>query len=148
MIQPAPTTKIDPELARGTLLATHAAHGEEPATIEIGFANTSYRMRLVPTGEVRAKVGGKVVGSIRAEARRVDVVRSGGRYVEPVLGRPRRVQGTIIAADNAANTITVNAGFAIVCKLTDRRQRAVGFEPGQFVSFDVMAGATFTEKLA
>lgn len=114
--------------------------------VEIGFPNTQYRTQLIPTGEVKAAVGKKIIGSVRAEARRVDIVQSGGRYVEPVYGRPRRVQGTIISTDNTANTITVNAGFPIVCRLTDQRQRAVGFEPGQFVSFDVKAGATFTEK--
>ncbi len=148
MLQPAPTTKIDPELARGTLLAIHPAMGDDPATVEIGFANTSYRVSLVLIGEIKAKVGKKVIGSIRADARRVDVVDTGGRYVEPVLGRPRRVQGRIIGANNSNNTITVHAGFPIVCRLSDARQRAVGFEPGQLVSFDVKAGATFTEKPA
>lgn len=148
MLKPAPTTPIDPRLARGRVLEHRPATATEPELIVLGFPNTSYRTHLIPVGRPAPAVGEAAIGTVRADARRVDVVRSGGRYVEPVLGRPRRVQGSVVATDPAANTITVNAGIAIVCTLTalDRSgnpQRAEQFRPGEFVSFDVLRGATF-----
>ncbi len=40
----------------------------------------------------------------------------------------------------------MNAGVPMVCTLTDARQSASQFEPGQFVSFDVLDGATLTPE--
>jgi len=71
-------------------------------------------------------------------------VGTGGRYVEPVYGRPRRVQGSVIAIDQANNAVVVDATIPIHCTPTDPRQKATDFQPGQFVSFDVLEGATFT----
>jgi len=147
MIDPAPTTKIDSTLARGRLEEVHEATATKPACAVLSFPNTSYRMQLVPSGGVDAlsdRVGTTVIGRITAKARRVDKVGAGGRYIEPVAGRPRRVQGSVVAADPAKNTITVSAGAPITCTLTDQRQKASDFEAGDFVSFDVERGAAFT----
>jgi hypothetical protein len=80
---------------------------------------------------------------IRARCRRIDVVGTGGRYVEPVYGRPRRVQGTVISTDASRNTVVVDAAIPIHCTPTDPRQKATDFQTGQLVSFDVLEGATF-----
>jgi hypothetical protein len=143
MLHPAPTTKIDPGLARGVLEEVHEQTATNPAFVVLSFYNTNYRLHLLPTGEIASETGKRVQGVIRAEAKRVDVVKTGGKYVEPVLGRPRRVQGRVIETDTSRNALTVDAGMPIVCRLTDHRQRASDFEPGQFVSFDVLRGATF-----
>lgn len=146
MLKPAPTTKIDPGLARGTLFAQTPSGDGRPATVTLSFPNTNYQTTLNVAGDVKADIGRKVIGVIRAEAKRVDVVRTGGRFIDPVYGMPRRVQGMIVSADNTANTITIHAGVPVVCKLTDQRQRAVGFEPGQLVCCEIKPGATFTQK--
>lgn len=145
MLHPAPTDRIDPGLTRGTLEAVVDQTATKPAHIELGLYNSDYRLHLLPVGEITATVGKRILGVIKAEAKRVDVVRSGGKYVEPVIGRPRRVQGRVVETDNARNTITVDANAVIACRLTDHRQRASDFEPGQFVSFDVLNGATFEQ---
>lgn len=146
MITPAPTTKIDSKLARGILAAITDATATRPASITLSVPNTSYEIHLVPTGPVRATVGKRIVGLIRADAKRVDTVKTGGRYIEPVYGRPRRVQGSVVAVDTAANAVIVDATVPIHCRLTDQRQKAADFEPGQFVSCDVMDGARFEER--
>ena len=137
MIKPAPTSKIAPDLARGIL-----AEPPDGTHICVTVPNTSYQLHLVPTSSPSTPVGKRIIGRIHAKVRRVDVVHSGGRYVEPVYGSPRRVQGSVIEV--GADTITVSAGVPIICELTDKRQKASDFEPGQFVSFDVLDGATFT----
>jgi hypothetical protein len=146
MIQPSPTSKIDPSLARGTYVGAIAATAVKPAMVNVTFANTNYELHLVPTSSVHTEPGKRLIGSIRAKARRVDKVQSGGRYVEPVMGRPRRVQGAIVAINAAARTITVDAAVPIECTLTDERQSPGQFAVGDFVSFDVLDGATFTQS--
>jgi hypothetical protein len=144
MITPSPTSKIDPTIARGTLGSVVPASATKPAYITFLVPNTSYEMHLLPTGEIKAQVGKRLLGTIRAQARRIDVVQTGGQYVEPVMGRPRRVQGTVIAI--AGDSVVVDAGVAIHCRPTDVRQQAGQFSVGQFVSFDVLDGSTFTAQ--
>jgi len=146
MITPSPTSKIAPYLARGILGAEHQATATKPACIVLDVPNTSYQLHLIPTAAPGVALGKRLIGVIRAQARRVDVVKSGGRFVEPVAGRPRRVQGIVVARDASSNTITVNAGVPLVLTLTDPRQRAEQFADGDFVSCDVLDGATFTPE--
>ncbi|TVQ30876.1 MAG: hypothetical protein EA376_11470 [Phycisphaeraceae bacterium] len=107
---------------------------------------TDYQLELVAAEKVVASPGERIAGTIRAQARRIDVIRSGGRYIEPVNGRPRRVQGRIVDIDTTKSTVTVNAVVPIVCRTNDL-QSAEQFEVGQLVSFDVTSGATFTPML-
>ncbi|MAY74317.1 MAG: hypothetical protein CMJ31_06245 [Phycisphaerae bacterium] len=143
MLHPAPTNAIDPALARGIVKEIAEPTATKPARVRLAFHNLNYLMDLVPSGPIDAAVGKGIIGVISADARRVDRVTTGGRYVEPVIGRPRRVQGTVIAIDEATGSIVVNAGVPIKCHLTDGRQTPSGFELGEFVSFDVLRGATF-----
>src|SRR5258705_13109213 len=102
MIHPAPTSRIDPGIARGTLVESAPASATKPATVTIAFPNTSYELHLHPTAPVATQPGKRILGTIRAKCRRIDVVDTGGRYVEPVYGRPRRIEGSVLAATAAA----------------------------------------------
>lgn len=161
MIHPAPTGKIDPTLARGVLerieslspgsihaAAAKDAGGRIRSVAVLSFPNTSYQTHLLieSPAALDGKVQKRVVGVIALDARRVDVVNSGGKYLEPVFGRPRRVQGKVVATDAARNTIVVDAAVPVHCRLTDDRQRASDFRVGDFVSFDAMDGASFELK--
>ena len=72
-------------------------------------------------------------------------MQTGGRYFEPVYGRPRRVQGSVIGIDASTNSVIVDATVPIHLSPTDARQKAADFQPGQFVTCDVLDGATFTQ---
>lgn len=144
MIAPAPTTPIAPDLARGKLEEIVADTATKPGYIVVSFPNTSYLTHLRPMGAIRTAAGKRIIGTIHAKVRRLDSVGSGGRYLEPVEGRPRRLQGSVIGRDEQANTVTVHAGVPVICTLTDPRQKAAQFQPGQFVSCDVFDGSTFT----
>ena len=146
MLQPAPVSKLPAHLARGKFAEHHPASATKPERVVISFPNTSYRLELIPTTAVRTPVGKRIHGVVRAEARRVDKVGSGGRYVEPVFGRPRRVQGHVLATNFETGAILVHAGVPIVCALSDARQKPEDFDRGDFVSFDVSPGATFEER--
>lgn len=146
MIRPAPTTPIDPRLARGVLLEQVSETATRPGYIRFALPGTDYVLHLLPAGPIATPPGQRLVGTIRAQARRVDIVGTGGCYVEPVEGRPRRVQGRVIAASDEDGTITVDAGVPITCRLTDQRQQPSQFPLGALVSFDVLPGATFTPE--
>lgn len=138
MIHPAPTTKVEPGIARGVFEGVPM-----PGMIAIGFPNTSYQTHLRCESPIAAQVGDRIVGVIRCQARRVDVVGAGGKYLEPVIGRPRRVQGRVMDAPTREGCIVIDAGAPLHCELTDPRQRPGDFAPGVMVTFDVPDGASF-----
>lgn len=142
MITPSPTNKIDPAQARGTLLQAVPATPTKPAYIKFAVPNTSYELHLVPQGEIGVATGHRLIGTIRVSARRLDLVGSGGRYLEPVMGRPRRIQGTVVRVESGA--VVIDAGVPVHCLLTDARQKPEDFQPGQFVTCGVLDSATFT----
>jgi hypothetical protein len=142
MITPSPTSKIDPSLARGVLAANVPTTAKHPAHIVLEVPNTSYQLHLIPAGPIATPVGKRLIGKISVKARRIDVVGTGGQYIEPVLGRPRRIQGTVIGTKDGA--VIVDAGVPVHSTPMDPRQSADQFQPGQFVSFDAEPGATFT----
>jgi hypothetical protein len=144
MITPSPTTKISPTLARGILAEIVGPTATKLGFLKITIPNTSYELHLYPVNPPKAQVGKRIIGEIRLRARRIDVVETGGQYIEPVYGRPRRVQGTVIAVTNDA--IVVDAGVPVHVTLTDARQKPADFQVDQFVSFDAMEGAVFEEK--
>lgn len=144
MITPAPTNKIDPKLCRGIFDRSIPATATIAEHVVVSIPDTSYEIHLIPTTPVTAGVGHRVIGKIRVSARRIDEVQSGGRYLEPVFGRPRRVQGTVIAIESDA--VVVNAGVPVWVQPTDSRQSPSDFHVGQFVSFDALEGATFTQQ--
>ncbi len=150
-------------VARPTLEAIVADTATKPGYVVLGLPGSGYALHLRPVAGARAdgagplagKVGKRVSGVMTVRSRRVDVVQTGGRFVEPLVGRPRRVQGTVLARDSAANTLTVNAASAaavdgpslpIVLALTDPRQRAEAFEIGALVGCDVHDGGTFEPR--
>ena len=111
--------------------------------IVLGLPGSEYRLTLVIEIDLPATVGQTITGTIHATARRVDVVPAGGRYVEPVYGRPRRVQGRLVGGHGPSRTLYVKAGPALICTLSDTRQSVDQFHVGQLVSFDVEPGAVF-----
>jgi hypothetical protein len=136
MINPAPTSKIDPAIARGNLISADAAQ------VVLSFPNTNYQLHLVPATPINLERGKRILGTIALQAKRIDTVGTGGEFIEPVYGRPRRVQGTVIRVQNSS--IVIDAGVPIHATLTDPRQAVDQFQPGQLVSFDALPGATFT----
>lgn len=139
MLSPTETVKKDDRVVEGRL----ASVGD--GFIELALVGTDYRLKLAVTRPVNARVGDKIRGVIRAQARRIDIVPAGGRYVEPVTGRPRRVQGRVVAIDEKGGALIVAAGPPIALRL-NAGQRVEAFEAGQLVSTDVEPGAAFTPE--
>lgn len=126
----------DPTVVTGKLLE------QSDQMIVLALPGTDYKLHLAVSSPPSPDKIGRLSGRITAQARRVDLISAGGVYVEPVMGRPRRVQGRVIAVDAGNKTITVKAVATFTCKL-DARQQADQFPIGAMVSFDVERGALF-----
>lgn len=133
-------TTSDPSVATGILVERESDH------VVLTIPHTDYRIHLQIEGDslapIAADMNKPISGRIEAQARRVDVVNTGGRFFEPTYGRPRRLQGRIVDLDTRNNTITVQCPVPFVCHLMSP-QEAHMFELGQLVSFDIERGAVF-----
>src|SRR5690348_1949327 len=90
----------------------------ENGIVTLKVPGSNYRNSFVFHGDPAAlAVGGRVRGSIHAPAWKVDRVELGGNYVEPLFGRPRRMQGTILSVNSAKNELTVQVGYEATVKL-------------------------------
>ena len=76
--------------------------------------NTTYNLHLQPAGGT-APVAGPLAAVVRATARKVYTVPSGGLFVSPIMGVPKILQGRVIAA--AGGYITLDCGVIINIKL-------------------------------
>ena len=151
MLHPAPTTKLDPTLARGTIHEVLDADDRHPARVVMGFPNTDYRIELIIKGDVepvRALVGEMVLARLFADARRIDPPDAGGRRFEPCIGRPTRILGTVIGVDPASNVLVVNAGQPIALRVTAPGQEAQELAHAAFIVCDVKPGAWFVLERA
>ena len=111
--------------------------------IELAISDSDYRLHLVTDSPINANVGDRVIGTIHVRAKRVDITGTGGRFIEPIYGRPRRLQGRIVGGDVTDNHIFVACGATVIVTFTDSRQNADDFDIGQIVGFDIERGATF-----
>lgn len=111
--------------------------------VVLGIGGTNYRLHLRLDGEIDSPVGRRAKGVIATSVWKVDFVSAGGAFVEPVYGRPRRVQGAVEGALPDGNAIIVDvAGCPIVGHLPQRWQ-AADIPPGTRVGLDVYDTATF-----
>ena len=146
MIEPMPTTAIDPRTARGLFIEHVPETATKPGYVRLGFPNTSYKLDLIPEGEVAGTPGKRIEGTVHAQAARLDPIGGGGRFVEPVFGTPRRVQGRVIAVNAETNEVIVSAGVPFHLHPTDPRQKATDFAEGQMVTCGVKGGAVFRQS--
>lgn len=131
------------ETATAGPVASGRLDEQKDGAIVLAVPGTDYRLHLAVDAALPAAAGSRVRGTIRGVARRIDTMPSGGRFIEPVHGRPRRVQGRVIGTDPGAGTILVQAGVPISVQVGDPRQQASQFAVGDLVAFDVERGARF-----
>lgn len=95
-------------------MLAHAAKGKvlrtEGETIVFRPWNTTYEMYLI-CPDYRGPVNEPVELVIRASARKVYTVPSGGLFVSPIMGVPKIVQGRV--KDLTDEQITLNCGVLI-----------------------------------
>jgi hypothetical protein len=109
-------------------------------TLVLSFPRTSYQVHLSATGSFTP--GKRVRGRITARALRMHRAEAGGRFIEPVYGHPRIVQGGVIEIDGPGNRVLLDAGVPMWMKV-EPTQSALDFKPGDLLNFYVESGATF-----
>src|SRR5256885_10334432 len=96
--------------ARGKIIAM------QDRTVVFAPVDTNYEMRLEARGSLEgARVGVVLNGLIRALPRKIWTVPSGGNFIEPIFGPPRRIQGRIRYLDEL--TMVIQCGTPIIVSL-------------------------------
>lgn len=108
----------------------------------LGRPGTDYQIHVAASTEFQAEPGDWVAGRILTEPVRIDIVHTGGILIEPLAGRPRRVQGRVCALDGERNCVAIKAAVPLFLKVPSN-QRLDSFAEGQLVSCDVRPGALF-----
>ncbi len=88
------------------------------------------------------QIGSRVVGEVYAYARKAEMVSLGGNYVEPLFGRPRRMQGMVLEQNVIRNELRVQTGYEVTVKLPEN-QPATEFPIGSHVGWDNADWAEF-----
>ncbi|MEE9405299.1 MAG: hypothetical protein V3V20_10420 [Algisphaera sp.] len=139
------STAASPRPADSTLAPVVSGRVAErgDSWVSLKIPGGSYVPKLVLEVDLDAQPGDKITGTLHAVARRIDKIKAGGRFLAPVAGRPRRVQGVVVGGHVKSGLLYVSAGVPFVCILSDERQHVSDFEIGQMVSFDVEPGTVF-----
>jgi len=114
----------------------------ENETVTLRTPNANYRNTFT-TKTTSLKPGDRITAKILATAWKVDRVELGGNYVEPLFGRPRRMQGTILSVDATRNELTVQVGYEVTVKLPSKYQ-AADYHVGDRIGWDNQITPEFT----
>ena len=128
------------DLARGVL---DTLDGD---MLVLAVPGTEYKLHLVPTvpaDRLTTPQGKRIKGTIQAKALRMHTALAGGRFIEPVWGAPRIVQGAVVAIDEPAQRVLIDVSIPMWVTVADG-QRASNFHPGELVNFYVQSGTSFT----
>lgn len=131
------TTDLLDDVVRATLIAA------DPGRVAVGVLGTEYQLTLIPTAPITAAVGKRVRGRIEGRALRLHIAAAGGRFIEPLVGAPRIVQGTVLAADPEGRRLLVDAAVPMWVTL-DGDRSTNGFTIGTLVNFYMESGTRWT----
>lgn len=117
--------------------------GQVGETVELNIPGTKYRLALKAAGAVAASPQGRLRGVVRLPVWKMDVVTAGGAYVEPLVGKPRRVQGQVIATCSQSNSVTVEVCGQPIVGVLPARWNAADVVVGTRVGLDIPSGGVF-----
>lgn len=108
---------------------------------------TNYKLQLKAAGSassITAKPGKRIKGIIHAKAMRMHNVKAGGKFIEPVWGEPRIVNGVVLAIDESKNRLLVDVSLPMWVEVYEGQQ-AQQFAVGQMVNFYVQSAMEFEQ---
>lgn len=116
----------------------------EDDRVVLHLPHTDYRLRLVvdDAAPLRERVGKRVRGRIRGRALRIHATAGGGRFIEPIIGEPRIVTGTLRALDPVNHRVLVDVA-APMWLATESGQDYGVFSVGGLVTCYVESGTRF-----
>jgi hypothetical protein len=107
--------------------------------------NTNYELLLQTPSRYNGALGQPIGALIRAKARKVYTVPSGGGFVAPIFGPPRIIQGRALYIDDSF--IVIRAGLPIIVEIPkddlaiDLTDGAIAV--GEMVNGTIFPGVTF-----
>ncbi len=110
---------------------------------EFTVPGTQYHLHLVVDPGFEAAVGHRIKGRVHGKALRMHRAGAGGNFIEPLQGRPRIVQGTVLAVDPAANEVILDLVVPVRVAMQSG-QSATAFSTGDVVNFYMEPGTRFT----
>jgi hypothetical protein len=122
-----------------------AATGDGVA--EFTVPGTQYNLHLAVDAGFEAAVGHRIKGRVHGRALRMHRAGAGGNFIEPLQGRPRIVQGTVLAIDPAANEVILDLVVPVRIAM-QTGQSATAFSTGDVVNFYMEPGTRFTALAA
>lgn len=112
----------------------------------LSLPGTAYQLHLkpgVPIASIATAPGKRIIGRVHGRSLRMHAAVAGGRFIEPVYGHPRIVQGTIAETDRDRNRVLVDMVIPAWLEVADGQQ-ASDFAIGTLVNMYVESGMTFT----
>lgn len=117
-----------------------------PEKVVVQIPSTNYQLHLHCPAEPEVSPQGRTRGVIRCRVWKVDLVSPGGAFIEPIYGRPRRVQGRVTEHVAGENALVVSVhGCPIVGHLSER-WAASEIPIGTLVGLDCYEGASFEPR--
>ena len=133
----APQSVLQP--ARGKVLKAG------PGVVVFKPRGTNYELHLETAEPFQGPLNKPVDGFVRVQARKVYTVPSGGLFIEPLTGRPRTVQGRVVAVGK--HEIAIHVGGIVIVSLPEEPHAIdLGSGPiaeGVMVNVVAFPGASF-----
>jgi hypothetical protein len=114
--------------------------------VVLEIPGTSYQLHLKSSAtpqSLHGLIGKRVAGRIDAQSLRMHRAAAGGRFIEPIVGHPRIVQGAVRAIDVAGRRLLVDVAVPMWVTIMAGADPAA-FAAGELVNFYVASGATFS----
>ena len=120
--------------------------------VVLGVHGTDYLIELTPTVSgaqfpmPRSSRNRRVRGVVEGRALKMHRAEAGGRFIEPVHGRPRIVQGTVYQVDQPNDRLLMDVVVPmwITVDTATTGQKASDFSPGDLLNFYLEPGTLFT----
>ena len=125
--------------ARGNVLRAEAG------VVVFNPANTSYEVKLTAAAGYAGPTAGRVDGLVRATARKLYTIASGGNFVAPIFGPPRILQGRVRYLDQTTMVLSCGMPVIITLPASDSAFDLAngGLAVGALVNVTLLPGASF-----
>lgn len=127
-------------------LARVRVAGLDGTTLRVSVPGTSYVLTFDAgdgAAALRGLAGRVVQGRVEAQALRLHRAGGGGRFVEPLIGAPRIIQGLVRAIDQQGRRLLVETAVPMWLTLAEG-DRPEEFAEGDLVNCYVASGARWT----
>lgn len=108
-----PSSNPPPAVTRPESLSSLRVAEVGPELVVLEVPGTEYRLHLATDSSLSGGVGRRVTGEIHAKALRMHRSDTGGRFIEPIYGQPRIVQGEVVAIDAPQRRILMDMAVPV-----------------------------------